>query len=113
MNFPFFLLLLFFIIALIYSSVGFGGGSSYLAVMAIFLVLTILLQGQGFIYTLALIAQLIFYAVAIFGWFSETLRENTLVKIIFFFVQTNIALAQASFLFLLGKRMTVWTPSKR
>ena len=81
--------------------------------MAIFLVLTILLQGQGFIYTLALIAQLTFYAVAIFGWFSKTLRENTVVKIIFFFVQTNIALAQATFLFLLGKRMTVWTPSKR
>ena len=81
--------------------------------MAVFLVLTIMLQGQGLIYRLALIAQLVFYAMAVFGWLSTTLRENTLVKIIFFFVQTNIALAQATVLFLLGKRMTVWTPSKR
>jgi len=41
------------------------------------------------------------------------LRKNTLIKIIFFFVQTNIALAQATLQFLMGKRMTVWAPSKR
>ncbi len=81
--------------------------------MGIFLVLTILLQGQGLIYTLALIAQLIFYGLAIVGWLSATLRKNTLVKIIYFFVQTNLALAQATVAFILGKRMTVWTPSKR
>lgn len=81
--------------------------------MAIFLLLTLLLQGQGLIYTLALIAQCLFYGLAIMGWLSEVLRNNTLIKIIFFFVQTNLALAQATVSFLLGKRMTVWTPSKR
>jgi hypothetical protein len=65
------------------------------------------------IYSLALIAQLVFYALALLGWLFTGLRENTLVKIIFFFVQTNLALAQATVLFMLGKRMTVWTPSKR
>lgn len=81
--------------------------------MAIFLMLTILLQGQGWIYTFALIAQCIFYGIAIVGWLSLALRQKTLVKIIFFFVQTNLALAQATVSFLSGKRMTVWTPSKR
>lgn len=81
--------------------------------MAGFLLLTLILQGQGMIYSLALIAQLVFYALALLGWLFTGLRENTLVKIIFFFVQTNLALAQATVLFMLGKRMTVWTPSKR
>ncbi len=81
--------------------------------MAIFLLLTLLLQGQGMIYTLALVAQIVFYALALAGWLFSGLRKNTLVKIIFFFVQTNLALAQATVLFMLGKRMTVWTPSKR
>jgi len=81
--------------------------------MAGFLLLTLLLQGQGLVYTLALIAQLTFYSLALLGWISKSLRQNILIKIIFFFVQTNLALAQATVVFLLGKRMTVWTPSKR
>jgi len=81
--------------------------------MAVFFVLTLVLQGQGVIYTLALVAQLAFYALALAGWLSWGLRKNMLVKIIFFFVQTNLALAQATVQFFLGKRMTVWTPSKR
>jgi hypothetical protein len=32
---------------------------------------------------------------------------------VFYFVQTNLALAQATLQFLSGKRMTVWTPSRR
>ncbi len=81
--------------------------------MAIFFLLTLYLQGQGLVYTLALVAQLLFYILALVGWFSEKLRKITVVKIIFFFVQTNLALAQATVSFLFGKRMTVWTPSKR
>jgi len=81
--------------------------------MLIFAVSTLLLQGQGYIYRLALIAQLIFYAIALLGWMSARSRENALVRLVFFFVQTNLALAQAVMLFMLGKRMTVWTPSRR
>ena len=81
--------------------------------MAIFLLITLYLQGEGLIYTIALVAQLAFYLVALAGWISQSLRKNTLIKIIFFFVQTNLALAQATISFMLGKRMTVWTPSKR
>ncbi len=78
-----------------------------------FAVVTLLLQGQGLIYSLALYAQLVFYGLALAGWQVVGMRTNTAVKIIFFFVQTNIALAQATLLFLMGRRMTVWTPSKR
>jgi len=81
--------------------------------LLVFAVLTIMLQGQGIIYTLALVAQIAFYALALAGWLSVRMRENALVRIVFFFVQTNIALAQASLSFLSGKRMTVWTPSQR
>jgi hypothetical protein len=81
--------------------------------MLIFAVLTLLLQGQGTVYTLALVAQLGFYGLALAGWFSAHLRENTLVRLIFFFVQTNLALAQATLAFLSGTRMSVWTPSRR
>ena len=81
--------------------------------MAAFFVVTLMLQGQGPVYTTALAAQVAFYGLALLGWLSSRLRQNTLVKIVFFFVQTNLALAQATVQFLLGKRMTVWTPSKR
>jgi len=81
--------------------------------MAIFLCLTLILQGQGLIYTFALLAQSVFYGVAITGWLSKSLRKNTFIKIVFFFVQTNLSLAHAVVLFILGKRMTVWAPSKR
>ena len=81
--------------------------------LLILAVLTIMLQGQGVIYTLALVAQSAFYALALMGWLSTRLRKNTVVKIVFFFVQTNLALATATLAFIFGKRMTVWTPSQR
>jgi cellulose synthase/poly-beta-1,6-N-acetylglucosamine synthase-like glycosyltransferase len=81
--------------------------------MLAFAVVTIMQQGEGAIYTLALAAQLAFYVLALAGWMSARMRENTAVRIVFFFVQTNLALAQATLQFLSGKRMTVWTPSRR
>lgn len=81
--------------------------------MLIFLLLTMLMQGEGVIYVLALFVQLFFYALALLGWLSAGARKNSFIRIIFFFVQTNLALAQAFITFALGKRMTVWTPSKR
>ncbi|MGB5180129.1 MAG: glycosyltransferase, partial [Gammaproteobacteria bacterium] len=81
--------------------------------MLIFAILTVFLQEKGGIYQAALIAQLGFYAIALLGWLSVRARENSVVRIVFFFVQTNLALAQAVASFLIGKRMTVWTPSQR
>jgi hypothetical protein len=81
--------------------------------MLFFSAVTVTLLGDGLIYTLALIVQVVFYAIAFMGKVSEKLRRYTVVKIIYFFVQTNLALAQAAVSFLSGKRMTVWTPSQR
>jgi len=81
--------------------------------MLIFAVLTLFLQEQGGIYTVALAAQLMFYSVALLGWLSGRARQISVVRIIYYFIQTNLALAQAVSSFLIGKRMTVWTPSSR
>jgi glycosyltransferase involved in cell wall biosynthesis len=81
--------------------------------MLIFAVLTLLLLDEGGVYMAALVAQLVFYFVAILGWLSARARDVSVVRIIYFFVQTNLALAQAASSFLMGKRMTVWTPSRR
>jgi len=76
-------------------------------------IFTLLLQDEGGVFRLALVAQLVFYGLAMVGWLSKRLRKNIFVKIIYFFVNTNIALGTASLLYLAGKRITVWSPSKR
>ncbi len=81
--------------------------------MLLFLVVTLLLQGQGTLYTIALIAQILFYAIALLGWKFEKFRVYAPVRIILFFVQSNIAIADATMQYLTGKRVVVWTPSKR
>ena len=81
--------------------------------MLLFVILTLGLAGEGLVYLVAFWMQVIFYGVAAIGWLSVNLRRNTAVRIIFFFVQTNLALAYAFISFLTGKRMTVWTPSQR
>ncbi|MGW8228058.1 MAG: glycosyltransferase [Gammaproteobacteria bacterium] len=81
--------------------------------MLLFLIATLALAGEGLGYRLALCLQVIFYGLAAIGWLSGALRKYAAVRIIFFFVQTNLALAHALLLFLAGRRMTVWTPSQR
>ena len=81
--------------------------------MLMFAVITVAQLGDGEVYTIALVLQLLFYSLALAGWLSTWLRENAVIRIIFFFVQTNLALAQATLMFVFGKRMTVWTPSQR
>ncbi len=81
--------------------------------MLLLFLATLSLLGTSPLYMVALIAQLAFYAVALLGWRSTQAREHAIVRIVYFFVQTNIALAQAMLSFLAGKRMTVWTPTSR
>jgi hypothetical protein len=76
-------------------------------------VTNLLLVDQGLLYRMALLLQLVFYAIALAGWRSVALRDNVFVRIIFFFVQTNLALAQATLSYVSGTRVTVWTPTQR
>lgn len=81
--------------------------------MLLFFIISLSLQDNAIIYTIALTAQVLFYMAAFLGWLFPASRNITLIRIIFFFVQTNLALAKAEVLFIFGKRMTVWTPSVR
>jgi cellulose synthase/poly-beta-1,6-N-acetylglucosamine synthase-like glycosyltransferase len=69
-------------------------------------------QGHAF-FTILLISQIGFYAVALLGYLLPPLRNNTLFKLPFFFFQVNFAIADAGLRFLMGKRITMWEPSKR
>ena len=44
---------------------------------------------------------------------KPSLRENGLIKLVYFFYQVNFALAHAAVKFFSGTRMTTWKPSAR
>lgn len=77
------------------------------------LVVTFPLASAHPLYGLALLAQLAFYGVALLGQFKPDSRNNALVKIIYFFVQVNLAIMDSSLKFFRGNRMTTWKPSAR
>ena len=71
------------------------------------------LAGKGMVFSMALLLQLVFYGCVAIGHFTPSLRTHTLIKIPYFFVQVNMAVAHATGRFLSGHRMTVWAPSQR
>ncbi|MDC0661937.1 glycosyltransferase family 2 protein [Marinobacter sp. SS21] len=75
--------------------------------------LSLLLAGKGGVYSLALVVQCLFYGLVLMGHSNPALRSRGYVRIPYFFVQVNIAIAHATVSFLGGKRMTVWSPSQR
>lgn len=76
-------------------------------------VVSALVAHEGFIYSLAYIGQIIFYGAALAAQFLPNLREIGPIKLIYFFVQVNVALLDAAAKFLSGQRMTTWKPSAR
>src|SRR5690606_29759347 len=80
--------------------------------LALFLV-TLAVADEGAIYVLALLAQLAFYGVAIAAHVNDKVREQGVARIVYFFVQANVAIADACVRFWRGKRMTTWQPSAR
>lgn len=60
-----------------------------------------------------LLIQIAFYVIAAFGWIVPSLNKLLLIRIVSFFVKTNMAMAYAFIRYLLGTRVTVWEPSKR
>jgi hypothetical protein len=74
---------------------------------------SIVLAGSGWVYGLALALQLAFYGVVLAAHFSPGLRAKGYIRIPYFFVQVNYAIAHATLKFLGGRRMTVWSPSQR
>lgn len=80
--------------------------------LALFVV-SALISGRGGIYTLAFILQIGFYGAAIAAHFNPGLLRFGGIKIIYFFVQVNVALFDAACKFISGTRMTTWKPSAR
>ncbi|MBT1450664.1 glycosyltransferase [Glaciecola sp. XM2] len=67
---------------------------------------------NGF-YALTFYLQAIGYILVLLTWKLPSLQKNTLLKLGFFFVQVNLAIAHSTVNFLMGRRMVTWTPSKR
>lgn len=81
--------------------------------MLLLFVVTLFMLGQSWFIDLLFIGQVGFYALALLGMKSAAWRENPLVRLIYYFVQVNVALAYAAISYFSGKRMTTWTPSQR
>ena len=81
--------------------------------LAVLLPLNVLLVEQGGVYVLALLGQLAFYGAALAAHLRPELRDIGPLRIVYFFVQVNVAIADALLQFLRGARMTVWQPSAR
>lgn len=74
---------------------------------------SLVLAGHDDFYLGMGILQSLFYALAIGGFLSKSLRAIPLFKIPFFFVQSNVAIVHATVAFIAGKRMSTWEPSAR
>ena len=79
--------------------------------MLLALVANVFLLPRPF-YMLTLMIQLGFYGAAFAAHRNPALRKGVL-KLIYFFCQVNLALADAAVKFIGGTRMTTWQPSKR
>lgn len=78
-----------------------------------FFLLNALLADNGVFYFLLFLSQLAFYGIAVVAHFLPHLQSISVIKLVYFFVQVNIALLDASIKFIAGQRMTTWKPSAR
>lgn len=80
--------------------------------LALFIV-SILLAPLSPVYAVVLILQLFFYGLVFAAAVFPVLRCVAMIKIPFYFIEVNAAIAHATIAYILGKRVTVWTPTKR
>ncbi len=81
--------------------------------MLVTLASSLLLWRSQVFFRIAASAQLVFYLGVGAAFMAPWLRKSLFLRIGYYFVQVNIAIAHASLLFLAGRRMTMWEPSKR
>jgi len=77
------------------------------------LLLSFLIYDLSIIYKVIVFSECIFFGLVLIGHVSITLREFIIVKIPYYFMLSNIAIANATISFIFGKRVTVWQPTKR
>ncbi len=78
-----------------------------------FFIVSAIIADHSWFYSLVFLGQLVFYAAALVAQFLPNLRSVGAIKLIYFFVQVNVALLDAAIKFLAGQRMTTWKPSAR
>lgn len=81
--------------------------------MLCLLITNTLIWNNNNFYALLLSSQLFFYGLAMTGLLVKSLQRYNIIKIPYFFMQVNIAIAHAGLQFISGKRITKWEPSKR
>jgi len=81
--------------------------------MALALLSNIALAAGSVFFTWTLLLQLLFYGLAALGALWPTARRFAPVRIIYFFVLSNLALAVALVDYLRGQRIVQWEPSAR
>lgn len=81
--------------------------------LLVLLLVSVALVREGWVYQFMLMAQIIFYGLVLSGTFIDKLRDQVFVRIPYYFVQVNIAIAHATIAFLFGKRIVTWNPTKR
>ena len=81
--------------------------------LAIALLASLALAGEGLVYRWLLGLQLVGYSCVAAAHFIPALRDFGPLRIVYFFVQANVALAEAGGRYLAGQRVTVWEPSVR
>jgi cellulose synthase/poly-beta-1,6-N-acetylglucosamine synthase-like glycosyltransferase len=65
------------------------------------------------LYALTFWVQVAFYSVAMLAHTSERFKSRGGVRLVYFFVQANMATLDACWRFIRGRRMTTWQPSTR
>ena len=81
--------------------------------LLLFFIFNALIADEGAFYSLLFIGQLLFYGLAVVAHFLPGLQSVSVVKLVYFFVQVNVALLDASIKFIAGQRMATWKPSAR
>ncbi len=81
--------------------------------LLLFVVSTIGTIQHDTISTIMFALQLLFYSSALLGKYSEMLKKIFFIKIPFYFMEVNAAIAVAWLQYAAGKRVKMWEPSKR
>jgi len=74
---------------------------------------SVVLVGTHWVYDVAFSGQAVFYTLGLFGSSAALARRYRLLRIPYFFVMSNVAVAHAAFRFIRGNTSVTWTPSER
>lgn len=97
-----FLPVLFFFVALFYSSVGFGGGSSYLAILSLFITEFFIIRSTALILNVLVVSigTLLFYRNKVFDW--KEFWPFIVLSIPLSYLGAQLQLSEAVFFIILG-----------